>query len=413
MFTKQFFGVAAVFTVWIVATGIRAFPQALYWVGSLGGNASEGIGVSAAGKVVGRALNAAGQWRAFCWDPINGIQDLGVLPGGNRSIAWAISTDGMTIVGASQNHLGQERAVRWTATGIQDLGTLGGSRSTATAVSADGSWIIGWALTSTNTTHAFRWSSEIGMQSIGTLGGAASIAKGVSGDGKVVVGVSNLPPPLNWQRAFRWDTVTGMQNLHTLGGTVSEATAVSHNGEVVVGNSYQDNIRSWRAFRYVASQGMQPLAMLPNFLGSQVYSVSCDGRIAVGIMYNQAEEPIAVRWSTSGAENLNLSYAALLTDGSVLLTARAISYDGRYIVGTGYNARTGRSEAYLLDTGASCSPHNGDVNLDGCVDDADFIAVLFAFGQGGCSLGRVDVTCDGTVDDEDLLRLALHFGDGC
>ncbi|CUU03161.1 PEP-CTERM protein-sorting domain-containing protein [Armatimonadetes bacterium GBS] len=49
-------------------------------------------------------------------------------------------------------------------------------------------------------------------------------------------------------------------------------------------------------------------------------------------------------------ENLNLTYARLLTDGSVLLAARAISPDGRYIVGYGLNAPTGRIEAFLLDT---------------------------------------------------------------
>lgn len=39
-----------------------------------------------------------------------------------------------------------------------------------------------------------------------------------------------------------------------------------------------------------------------------------------------------------------------LRDGSVLGIARAVSADGRFIVGVGYNARTGRREAFLLDT---------------------------------------------------------------
>jgi hypothetical protein len=49
-------------------------------------------------------------------------------------------------------------------------------------------------------------------------------------------------------------------------------------------------------------------------------------------------------------EDLNTTYASLLTNGSVLIEARAISPDGRYIVGSGYNAATGRYEAFLLDT---------------------------------------------------------------
>jgi hypothetical protein len=58
-------------------------------------------------------------------------------------------------------------------------------------------------------------------------------------------------------------------------------------------------------------------------------------------------------------EDLNTTYASLLTNGSVLWVARAISPDGRYIVGDGYNAATGSQEAFLLDT--RCTAHNGDV----------------------------------------------------
>jgi hypothetical protein len=47
-------------------------------------------------------------------------------------------------------------------------------------------------------------------------------------------------------------------------------------------------------------------------------------------------------------------------------------------VGEGYNAATNRIEAFLLDTGF---PLRGDVDRNGCVDDADLLAVLFAFGS--------------------------------
>jgi hypothetical protein len=44
----------------------------------------------------------------------------------------------------------------------------------------------------------------------------------------------------------------------------------------------------------------------------------------------------AFRWTASrGMEDLNTTYASLLTNGSVLIEARAISPDGRYIVGHG------------------------------------------------------------------------------
>ncbi len=112
-------------------------------------------------------------------------------------------------------------------------------------------------------------------------------------------------------------------------------------------------------------------------------------------------------------EDLNTTYASLLTNGSVLIEARAISPDGRYIVGWGDNAATERYEAFLLDTGPRCTTHNGDVDANGCVDDADLLAVLFNFGNSGNNLGREDTNCDGVVDDADLLQVLFNFGSGC
>lgn len=60
-----------------------------------------------------------------------------------------------------------------------------------------------------------------------------------------------------------------------------------------------------------------------------------------------------------------------------------------------------------------CIEHQGDVNADSCVDDADLLEVLFAFGQTGDDLGRVDVNCDRVVDDADLLIVLFNFGGGC
>lgn len=51
----------------------------------------------------------------------------------------------------------------------------------------------------------------------------------------------------------------------------------------------------------------------------------------------------------------------------------------------------------------------GDVNDDGCVDDADLLQVLFAFGQTGSNLPE-DLNGDGAVDDADLLIALFNFG---
>jgi probable HAF family extracellular repeat protein len=219
--------------------------------------------------------------------------------------------------------------------------------------------VVGWADNAAGQLRAFRWTASGGMQDLGTLGGDRSEAYGVSADGAVVVGEArNAAGQL---RAFRWQNGV-MQNLGTLGGDWSEARGVSADGSVVVG--WADNAAGQRrAFRWTASGGM---------------------------------------------EDLNTTYASLLTNGSVLYEARAISPDGRYIVGRGYNAATNRTEAFLLDTGF---PLRGDVDRNGCVDDADLLRLLFEFGGNGYR--NEDLNWDGTVDDADLLQVLFHFGSGC
>ena len=218
---------------------------------------------------------------------------------------------------------------------MRALGTLGGDLSVANDVSANGAVVVGWSYDDARRQRAFRWTEASGqMQDLGTLPGTDySVASGVSADGSVVVGYAINAA--GQARAFRWTEASGqMQDLGTPPGTdYSAASGVSADGSVVVGTSVNDAAGDKRAFRWTASGGM---------------------------------------------ENLNTTYASLLTNGSYLVSAIAISPDGRYIVGSGYNAATGRDEAFLLDTRCTLS---GDVNGDGVVDDADLLIVLFNFGN--------------------------------
>ncbi len=79
--------------------------------------------------------------------------------------------------------------------------------------------------------------------------------------------------------------------------------------------------------------------------------------------------------------------------------AYAVSADGQVVVGS--------LPACWLDTRVA-----GDVDGDGCVDGADLLAVLFAFGNSGSGLSE-DVNEDGVVDDADLLIVLFNFGSGC
>ncbi len=144
-----------------------------------------------------------------------------------------------------------------------------------------------------------------------------------------------------------------MQDLGTLpGGNWSEALGVSADGLVVVGMAYNASGQP-RAFRWTQAGGMQDLGTLGGDQ-SEAFGVSADGSVVVGYARNASGYSRACRWTVTQSgiqiEDLNQTYASLLRDGSALWKATAISPDGRYIVGQGYNRARGRQEAFLLDT---------------------------------------------------------------
>jgi probable HAF family extracellular repeat protein len=312
---------------------------------------------------------------------------LGVLPGQSSSSARRVSEDGSTVVGSSYY------PYRWTrTTGMQQLATY---RGLSEGVTADGSVVVGWLLDDIHY-RAFRWTAQTGTVILSRLPDASSsVASDITPDGRWIFGDSNpLPccvegyvhavrwdgntlqlqdlgflrgygltkpwsaaangaacvgsawPPHN--RAFRWTESGGMQDLGTLGGQQSDAWDVSADGTVVVGRA-QDSSNQWRAFIWREGIGMQALPTPSGWSASVAFALAADGTI-VGAALDASGQWHATRWTTNGFENLNQTYAWLLLGGSRLMAARDISANGRYIVGTGYNAATGREEAFLLDT---------------------------------------------------------------
>jgi hypothetical protein len=214
----------------------------------------------------------------------------------------------------------------------------------------------------------------------------------------------------------------------------TSAVAVSANGRFILGNGSGGVERAPGESEIVAAifvwqwNGRDPrtitLQEIPTSAvsidASQALGISADGNTIVGYRNTLAGFPPrtvsrAARWRKTGSgwvyENLNQVYSNLLRDGSVLLVANAVSPDGRHIVGWGYNGTRRRQEAFLLSL--PCASHQGDVNMDGCVDDADLLAILFAFGSTGSNVGRADINCDGVVDEADLLTVLFNFGSGC
>jgi len=192
-----------------------------------------------------------------------------------------------------------------------------------------------------------------------------------------------------------------MQDLGTLGGLESEATGVSADGSVVVGWAY-DASGQQHAFRWTDQTDMEDLDPFSRWDRSVAYGVSADGSVVVG-----EGRGGAFRWTAqSGMQNLNQLYAALL-QGSILRVALAISSDGRYIVGSGFNLARGPEEAFLLDTQGISSVEDGSKDEVTIVISPQPVA-----GQGWVQvrLGRLE---QARVEVRDVLgRLVTVLGEG-
>ena len=285
------------------------------------------------GFVAGATQDGTRRWRAFRWSESTGLQTL--TSSGTNGYAMGISANGA--VSGYYEVNGRPRAFQWTPqNGFTELPAFGGIQWAGFAISGDGNWVGGTAREASGGWRAVRWGILGQPQNLGTLGGATSCAQALSHDGGVIVGYSfNIA---NRQRAFRWSQATGMQDLGTLGGSESNAMGVSADGSVVLGISRASN-GALNAFRWSQATGMQNLGRW------MARSVNQDGTLIVGGINGQA-----TAWTPElGMFRLSDYFSALLSSGSVLLDAYAVSPSGRYIVGIGYNSATRRREAFVID----------------------------------------------------------------
>jgi probable HAF family extracellular repeat protein len=169
-------------------------------VPGLGGRDSRVNGLNDKGVAVGAADTATGARHAFAVSAISRprITDLGTLPAGRASAAYAVNNSGV-IVGSADVDGRAERAVSWVNRKIVDLGTLPhGSASSARAINDRGQ-IVGFS-DSPDGIHAFLYARGA-MRDLGTLGNDPSEASGINNRGEVV-GASNVTG--SKRHAFLW-----------------------------------------------------------------------------------------------------------------------------------------------------------------------------------------------------------------
>ena len=151
-------------------------------LGTLGGRDSRVFGIGRDGETVGMSDLAARKRHGFFEDS-RGMIDLGTLPAGSFSCAYAIDGKG-NIVGVSDTGAGVRHAVLWAKGTVRDLGVFpNGNSSCALAINSRDD-IAGYGTTGVEI-HAFLLKAGK-LIDLGDLGEDPSMARGVNNRDDVV-----------------------------------------------------------------------------------------------------------------------------------------------------------------------------------------------------------------------------------
>lgn len=296
--------------------------------------------------------------RAFVWTPGSGVVELfGPADPGQETRAFAVSSDGQTIVGDAYGGGVPQSPVRWlrgtpiVAEALPvDTGGMH-SASTGLSVSANGHVVAGSHFTQfpmvTRLSYPARWENGaiwlLPSALVAPPIGAPSILEplnmgGVSDDGLLFAGDGQTEENLSWP--FRWSVAGGYELLPYvgLGAGWVYVQGISTAGDAVVGNARVGN--EYVAYLWRETQGAQLLGLLdPADDWSEAHSTTAHGEIVVGSSGTDLA-PHGFIWDdVNGMRDLK---TVLLAEGLPVgswsaLWPRDISPDGTTLVGSGYN----------------------------------------------------------------------------
>jgi probable HAF family extracellular repeat protein len=335
--TSKLLMIAAV--VCFLSGGMRAQTYTVIDLGTLRAGSARIHGINESGQAVGASGHPHGaDTHAFFWQKQGGIRDLGTLPGGDYSSAFAINDSGI-VVGTSNTSTSMH-AFSWTTTqGLSDLGTLpGANASSALAINNPGQ------IAGSSGGHAALWSGG-SIQDLGTLGGATSEAHGINNLG-VIVGVSDTS---SGPHAFLWQN-GAMQDLGLLSGDMSSRADHINDSGTVVGAS--EGSGGVRAFVWTSAAGMQPLGS--DGVYSEAFDINNVGQV-VGEFASSLGTRAFLWTSQAGLIDLNTKVTNLPGD-VVLIGAFSINEKGQIVAFGLKNPNVSQHQEVTADSHVHAGP---------------------------------------------------------
>ncbi len=311
-------------------------------LGTLSGSSdSEAKGVSSDGASVTGSSGSL----TFLWTATGGLMLVPTGAGFTKIKAFAISSDGTTIVGEGDDGVGTA-SFRYRNGSIERINDFPGStQGRAFGVSGDGSVLVGDGLHN-GVREAYRWSSG-GTVGLGFLPGytSSSVATSVTQDGLTVVGISSNS---SQSQGFVWNNgvLSPLQNLSGGLGT-GLAYAISPQGDIAVGLS------DGKAVMWNVSTGTVSALADPHDIHapSVAIATSTSGQTIVGSGTTSTGQEAMIFTGAQGMLRLkqvaiDAGFASQVLNWT-LIEATGISPDGKVIVGNGQDPQ-GHREAFRL-----------------------------------------------------------------